>query len=125
MSGARQASPGVLAGLGVSLAPAAWAVQFWVGFSLNQAACNGPGRESHVDAWTVVATAFGAAVGLAGLLCAAGAYRATREVKEDDAPPPGRIHFIAVVGIAITPLFLLMILMSGLGTLALQVCRQS
>jgi hypothetical protein len=118
-------TPALLAGIGVSGAPVAWALQFWVGFSLGQAACNGPGRQVHFVGWTRVATvspAFSAAV--AGL-CAVLAFRATREVQEDDAPPPGRIHFMAIVGMAITPLFLFIILMSGFGSISLQECRQS
>jgi hypothetical protein len=39
-------------------------------------------------------------------------------------PPKGRVHFLATVGIAIGPLFFLIIVMSGVGVAVLQDCRQ-
>jgi hypothetical protein len=117
---------GILAGLGVSLAPVGWTLQFWAGFSVNQARCNGPGGgAAPVDALTVAMTALGVALAVAGLACATGAYRGTREVAEDEAPPAGRIHFMGVVGIAITPLFIFIMVMSGVGTFFLDICRQA
>ena len=41
------------------------------------------------------------------------------------APAVGRVHFLAIVGMAVTPLFLFIIVLSGLGVVALPGCRQA
>ena len=41
---ARVLSPAALSFYGCFFAPAAWGLQHWIGFSINQARCNGPGR---------------------------------------------------------------------------------
>jgi len=58
-------------------------------------------------------------VAIGGLLAAVIVYVATSGVDEEGAPPLGRIHFLAVVGLAIAPLFIAIILMAGLGGTAL------
>jgi Mn2+/Fe2+ NRAMP family transporter len=122
----RRLTPAILAGLGVSLAPIGWTLQHWVGFSVNQARCNGPTRgTAPVTAVTLAMTIFAVAIAMLGLACSAAALRATRDVEDDGPPPPGRVHFMAVVGIAITPLFVFIVLMSGIGTFLLPICRQS
>ena len=60
-----------------------------------------------------------------GGLAALAAWRATRDADDDDAPPAGRIHFLAVIGLTITPLFLAIIVMSGAGAIVLDGCVQS
>ena len=42
-----------------------------------------------------------------------------------DAPPAGRTHFLAMIGMAITPLFLAMIAMSSAGAVVFRGCVQS
>ena len=37
----------------------------------------------------------------------------------DEAPPKGRVHFLATVGVAIAPLFFFIIVMSGVGVAVL------
>jgi hypothetical protein len=120
---------GLLAWVGVCAPPAAWALQHVSGVELQYAQCHdstaGPGYEVHVDAWTLAVTLAAAAIAVLGGLAAFGAWRATREAEEDDAPPAGRIHFLSMIGMTITPLFLAMILMSGLGEVFLPSCLQS
>lgn len=110
---------------GVFGAPAAWAVQHVSGYALTEATCGAAGRagwDLHLDAWSTAvfatATLVATAAGVASLVT----FRATRSAGEE--LPPARIHFLAVIGIAITPLFLAMILMSGLGSVMLDQCRQ-
>ena len=43
----------------------------------------------------------------------------------EEPPPKGRLPFLAIVGMAITPLFLAIILMDGLGVVFLPECSQS
>ncbi|HEU4977858.1 MAG TPA: hypothetical protein VFT42_03085 [Solirubrobacteraceae bacterium] len=122
----RLRNPAALAFLGCFLAPGGWAIQHWVGFSVNQARCNGPGRAAApVDALTLAATVLAFVLSVIGLMSAIAAYQATKEIEEDGPPPGSRVRFMAVVGIAITPLFMCIFLMSGIGTFFLDVCRQS
>ena len=109
---------------GVLGAPFAWTLQHVAGLGLTLAACDAAGRRwgIPVDAWTIVVTAAGAAVAVLACLSSIQVFRATRDA--GDEPPAGRVHFLAVVGLTISPLFLAIILMSGLGSVFLDNCHQ-
>lgn len=113
--------------LGVLGAPLAWSIQHVGGFALTEARCREAatrgGWSLDLDTWTIVVTATALAVAVAGLAAAIVTFRATRGA--DSEPPRGRVHFLAVIGITIAPLFLAMILMSGLGAILLPECVQS
>ena len=120
---------GLHAWLGVLGPPFAWALQHVAGISVGLADCPdnalGPGWSVPVDALTI---AIGAVAAVVAALCGAAAVaalRATRDAADDDAPPAGRIHFLALIGITITPLFLAMIAMSSAGAVAATGCTQS
>jgi ubiquinol-cytochrome c reductase cytochrome c subunit len=121
--------PGTLAWLGALLPPAAWAAQHAAGLSFGLADCPdnaaGPGWSVPVDGATIVIGGAAATLAVLGGLAALGAWRATRDADDDDAPPAGRIHFLSVIGLAITPLFLAMILMSSAGAIAFNGCAQA
>jgi hypothetical protein len=120
---------GLLVWIGLFAAPAAWALQHVSGIELQYAQCHdntaGPNFGLNADPWALAVTIAAAAVAVLGGLAAVGAWRATREADDDDAPPAGRIHFLAVIGMTTTPLFLAIILMSGLGEVFLPSCVQS
>jgi hypothetical protein len=105
--------------------PLAWVVQFLLGFGVTRAACDPGVVHTNVDAWTVVLTAVATVVAVLGGLAAVRVFRATRGVDLDAPPPVGRIHFMSIVALTTTPLFLLIILMNGAGVLVLQKCHQS
>jgi hypothetical protein len=122
-------APQVLAWVGALGPPAAWALQHVAGFLVALADCPdhtaGPGWDVPVDTATIV---IGATAATLTLLCGGAAFlawRATRESDDSDAPPGGRVHFLAVIGLTITPLFLAMIVMSSSGAIAFQECVQS
>ena len=98
-------------------APFAWGIQFGIGYWITQAQCSlsGSGWESSSQAWTIVLTVAAAVVALSAGLVATVLFRATSEVEKDDPPPDGRTHFLAIVGMAITPLFTFIIVMNGVG----------
>jgi hypothetical protein len=109
--------------------PFAWAGQHVAGFALGLADCPdntpGPGWHVPVDALTIaVGAVAAAAVALCGI-AAIVAWRATREADDYDAPPAGRVHFLAMIGMTITPLFLAMVLMSSAGAIVANGCVQS
>lgn len=113
---------------GILAAPAGWLITFMVGLWLTFAQCNPPTRQRlPVDGWTIAGTAVGAILAVAGLLSAMAAWRAVTagEGGAAEAPPPrSRIHFMAIVGMTISPLLLAVILLSGIGAI-FQTCHQS
>ena len=114
---------------GLFAAPVAWTAQHVAGIAMTIGECHdntaGPGVGIDVDVWVAVVTAAAALVALLGLLSAIAAWRSARDADDSDAPPAGRVHFLGIVGLAISPLFLAIILMSGLGTIFLSQCVQS
>ena len=116
---------GLLAAYGLLGGPFAWAAMHVTGYALTEAACspiNGGGG-LRLDAWTIVVTAIAAALTVAAEVAAIVAWQRTRGAGGED--PAARIHFVAVMGLTFTPLFLLIILMSGLGVVVLPECHQS
>jgi hypothetical protein len=111
--------------IGMFAGPVAWAAQHLAGLSLSVADCHDmslPRSDIHYHAWVIVVTAGALALTIAGQLSAIAAWRLTRGEEE---LPGARIHFLAVVGMAITPLFTIIVLMSGIGALILPQCVQS
>jgi hypothetical protein len=119
----------MLAWLGALGPPFAWAVQHIGGYALGLADCPdgtiGPGWKVDVNPWTIVIGGTAALVATGCGLAAFAAYWTTREADDTDAPPAGRIHFLAVIGMTIAPLFLAMIVMSSAGGIIASDCQQS
>ena len=53
------------------------------------------------------------------------AYRETRQLDYEADPPPGRIRFLATAALAVGPLFLTLVLFSGLGAAVYPSCHQA
>jgi hypothetical protein len=120
-------SPRFLQWFGVFGAAFAWAILHVTGFAVALASCERVSVTSSIatDTITAVATAAAAIVAVLAGASAVATYRAARDASHDDPPPKGRMQFLGVVGMAVTPLFLFIILMDGSGVLAVSVCRQS
>jgi hypothetical protein len=120
---------GLFAWFSVLGPPFAWALQHVAGISLGLADCpdntRGPGWSVPVDGVTLAIGSAMAIVAVLGGAAAVAAFRTTRGIDESDAPPAGRIHFLALIGMTITPLFLAMIAMSTAGAIAATGCTQS
>lgn len=112
--------------VGVVAAPAAWTCQHVFGFGVTKAGCSlgSRGWNIPIDTWTIIAGAVAAALALGGLVASLLAWRAVNADSHDAPPPEGRIYFMAVCGIVITPLFLAMIVMSTTATAILSNCHQ-
>jgi hypothetical protein len=106
-------------------APLAWTVQHIFGFGLTQAACSLASRGSSVpvDSLTLVATIVATAIGVLAGAAAVAAFVATRDAGTE--LPGARIQFLATVGVVVTPIFLCIVLMSGISVLVLPECHQS
>ena len=111
---------------GVLGAPFAWTGLHVVGFGASTAACNDFGARHAVDpnAWALALT-FAAGLVAVGALAAAVVMWVATQTDEYAAPPVGRMHFLATIGLILGPLFLFMILMAGLGATVLPQCVQS
>jgi heme/copper-type cytochrome/quinol oxidase subunit 2 len=123
-----QPAEAALLWFGVFGAALAWMGQHIVGWMLTEAQCGDRARGEmnvNLDTWTLVIGLTAAVVAIAAGVAAVLTWRATRGLDDSDPPPRGRIHFLAVIGMTITPLFLAMILMSSFGVLSLDPCRQS
>jgi len=112
---------------GLLAAPAAWTVQLVVGYGATVAACSAAGRRWNVSVptWEIALAAAAAAVALAGEAAAVAAWRTTRSIDEDAPPPEGRIHFFADASLVANVVFLVLILLGGIGAAHLGVCRQA
>lgn len=111
--------------VGVVAAPAAWACQHVFGFGVTKAGCSlgSRGWNIPIDSWTIIAGSVAAALALAGLVASILAWRTVNATSKDDPPPEGRIYFMAVCGIVISPLFLAIIVMSTVATAVLSNCH--
>jgi len=106
-------------------APGAYAVQLGLGYWLAEAACSPTGGQWGISlsAWAIVVTAAAALVAIAAGLTSIWLYRRTGD--RHKPPPAGRIAFLAAVGMAVSSLFLALILMTGVGVVTFRVCNQS
>jgi hypothetical protein len=121
---ARRAS--LLMWIGVWAGPVAWALQHAAGvmFGLAQCGPNGSRWQVPLRTWDVLIAVAAGALAVGGIAAAVAAFRGTRDRSED--PPPGsRIHFMAAMALTIGPLFLAIIVLDGLGTGLVDLCRQS
>jgi uncharacterized membrane protein len=106
-------------------APGAYVVQLGLGYWLVEAACSPAGEEWGISlsAWAIVITALAAAVAVAAGFTSVWLFR--RHGDRHDPPPPGRVAFLAAVGMTVSVLFLALIVMTGAGALTFHVCNQS
>jgi hypothetical protein len=107
-------------------APIAWSAQFAASYWITQARCSVAGERwgVSVDAWAVGLTVIAALLAVAAGYVAVSLFRATQEADLDDAPPDGRTRFFAAIGMTVTPIFLAIIVLNGIGVLA-HGCGQS
>ena len=112
---------------GVFGAAFAWTIFHVFGFAVSQASCERAGSSWSIamNGLTTAAMVVAAVIAVLAGVAAVVTYRGAREATHDDPPPKGREQFLGVVGMAVTPLFLFIILMDGSGVLSSSVCRQS
>jgi ABC-type uncharacterized transport system permease subunit len=117
----------VLQWFGTLGAAAAVAGQFLAGVGVSAAVCN-PGSAL----WGVRYRPAELALGLAGVAIVLVAetaallvFRETRGTEEQDPPPEGRLHFFATAALAANFIFLMIIVLTTVVTIANTACRQS
>ena len=103
-------------------APAAWALQFGVGYWVTQAKCSPAGAMWGISlqAWIIVLSVIAIPMAIAAGVVAYGLFRGTEGAGTE--PPGGRNRFLAVIGMAITPLFLAIMALNLVGVLVNSNC---
>lgn len=103
-------------------APAAWALQFGVGYWVTQAKCSPAGGMWGIslEAWIIVLSVIAIPMAIAAGVVAYGLFRGTEGAGTE--PPGGRNRFLAVIGMAVTPLFLAIMALNLVGVLVNSNC---
>lgn len=104
-----------------------WTLQLVIGFGLTVARCSAAGAAWGIGlhTWEVVLMVIGIVIALAGEAAALSVFLATRDVEEDDPPPLGRRHFFASGAALGNVLFIVIILLSGIGVITHAPCHQA
>jgi hypothetical protein len=104
-----------------------WTAQLVVGFGATLADCNpASGRFGiSLDTWEITLTATAGTLVLLAEAAAVSVLLETRNVEESDPPPWGRRHFFAAGAVVANVLFLAIVLLTGIGAIAHQGCRQA
>ncbi len=121
---------GVLGGAG------AWATQFLANLYFTFAQCDQPTQRwvLPVHDWEIGLSLGALAVGLSSGAVSLWLYLRTHDLDhvaaharhgDGVAPPLGRVHFLAVIGLLVNFLALMIIVMTGVGAPLLPVCQQS
>jgi hypothetical protein len=104
-----------------------WAAQLVLAFGLTVARCGAGGSFGlSLDSWEVVLMVVAVLLAVLAECAAVAVFLETRSVAHDGPPPGGRRHFFASAAMIGNLLFLMIILLSGIGIVAHSpVCHQS
>lgn len=103
-----------------------WATQHVLAYGLTEARCGSGGHYFlPFDTLEIVFMAVAATLTLLAEAAAIAVFRETRSLEHDDPPPDGRRHFFAAGAMAGNLLFLMIILLTGIGIVANTPCHQS
>jgi hypothetical protein len=104
-----------------------WAAQLVLAYGLTVARCGEGGNFGlSLDSWEVVLMVVAATLALLAEAAAVTVFLETRSLEHDDPPPAGRRHFFATGAMVGNVLFLMIILLTGIGIVVHSpVCGQS
>jgi len=102
-----------------------WFATFIAGTSVSIAGCNPAGRRWGIphDTVELALLAFAATVLVAAEVAAILVYRETRALEEQGPPPQARMKFFAIAAMAGNVLFLTIIALSVIATVAVRPCH--
>jgi len=104
----------------------AWTAQLVLGFYVGVARCGAGGDFGLAfHTWQATLMAVAGAFALAGEAAAAAVFLMLKEVEHDGPPPDGRRQFFAAGALVGNLLFLMVIVLSGIGYLAHSPCHQA
>jgi hypothetical protein len=101
-----------------------WTAQFVIGFGVTIAACS-PGDVGGVDVetWQITLMAIGIPLAVLSEIAAVRILLETRTLHHEDPPPWGRRHFFASAAVLGNILFIVIILLSGIGAIYTNHCQ--
>jgi hypothetical protein len=119
--------PELLQWVGLFGAAIGWTAQHITGFGVTVAECGAGGSAWHLDrtTWQLTLIIVGELLILVAEAAAITVLVRTWGVEQDDAPPLGRQHFLAMAAAVGNVLFFVMVLLSGIGTLVTTPCHQA
>ena len=112
--------------LGLFAAPVAWAGTHVIGWGVSEANCEVAGQQWGIafDTWEWAMLALPTALAVAGIAGSVLTYRQVKGTDNDEVPPDGRIWLLAISGMVLSPLLLVIILLTHVGALLLGQCHQ-
>lgn len=120
MSAARRE---LLQWVGLVAGPGAWMGQLACGYAVTQASCSVGGSPTIARVPIEIGlTAAAAVVAIVAETAAFLVYRDLQQVTTNGVAPPGRQRFFAIGGLAGNALFLIAILLGGIGVLTQTAC---
>jgi hypothetical protein len=115
----------VLQWLGLGLGGIAWFSYHMLGYFLTEGTCDSAGFSINHDLWQAVLMSVAAALVLAAGAAAVAVLVDTRGTSYDAEAPPGRIRFFAMAAVTANLLFLMIVLLDGLGAIFNMACTQA
>jgi len=113
-------------GLGGLGAPAAWSASHVVGWGVSEANCEIAGRQWGInfDAWEWVLLVLAVVLAVTGIVASVLTFRDVKGTDKDANPPAGRLWLMSIAGMVVSPLMLMIILLTHVGALILSHCHQ-
>ena len=104
-----------------------WTAQLVVGFGLTVARCGAGGMAWGINlhTWQLLLMLIGVTVTLGAEAASLSVFLSTDDVEHDGPPPLGRRHFFASASCVGNVLFLMIIVLTGIGELTHPPCHQS
>lgn len=117
----------ILQWTGLLLGAAMWGAAHIVGYGTTEASCNGAAPVFDIDfhLWQGLINGLSGLVSLGAALAATAVIVLTRDVSYEDDPPVGRIRFFALAALIANVLFIMMVVLYAVGSLANSPCVQA
>ena len=115
----------VLQWLGLILGGVVWFAAHVTGWGITEAACDSANFDLNHDLWQAVALGIAIVLVLGAGAAAVAVLFATRDVSYEDAPAPWRIRFFAIAAVVANVLFLMIIVLAALASIANPACTQA
>jgi hypothetical protein len=113
--------------IGLFAAPVAWAATHVIGWGVSEANCEVVGAQWGIafDTWEWAMLVLAVLLAGAGVLGSVLSWKQIKGTDNDEAPPAGRIWILSISGMVLSPLLLVIILLTHVGALLLSSCTQS
>jgi heme/copper-type cytochrome/quinol oxidase subunit 2 len=113
--------------IGLFAAPIAWVGTHGLGWGVSEANCEPVDRQWGIafHTWEWAMLAFAVVLTITGIVASVLTYLQVKGTDNDDAPPSGRIWMLSISGMVLSPLLLMLILLTHVGALLLSHCHQA